>query len=86
MARGFRRGRMSECTRGALRPALMSRIKAAKAEQNKRAQQAFRRRREERMKDLEAAAASLEPVQRRLAHAEDLLVDSNLVSRLCLCL
>lgn len=31
------------------------------------------------MKDLEAAAASLEPVQRRLAHAEDLLVDTNLV-------
>ena len=31
------------------------------------------------MKDLEAAAASLEPVQRRLALAEDLLADTNLV-------
>lgn len=59
-------------------PALTSR--KDRAEQNKKAQQAFRKRREERMKELEAAAASLEPMQRRLAQTEDKLAETALVS------
>jgi hypothetical protein len=51
----------------------------SRAEQNRRAQQAFRRRREERMKDLESAAAALEPTQRRLQDAEAKLREVALV-------
>jgi len=50
-----------------------------RAEQNKKAQQAFRKRREERMKELEAAAASLEPMQRKLFQTEDKLAETALV-------
>ena len=51
-----------------------------RAEQNKKAQQAFRKRREERMKELEAAAATLEPMQRKLHQTEDKLSETALVS------
>ena len=56
-------------------------VKGSRAEQNRRAQQAFRRRREERMKDLESAAAALETTQRRLQDAESKFRDAALVSR-----
>ena len=56
------------------------RAKEARAEQNRRAQQAFRRRREEKMKGLEAAAAALEPTQRRLQEVESKLIEAALVS------
>jgi hypothetical protein len=38
--------------------------RGSRAEQNRRAQQVYRRKREERMKQLEAAAAALEPTRR----------------------
>ncbi|ORX36832.1 hypothetical protein BD324DRAFT_627336 [Kockovaella imperatae] len=55
-----------------------SEAKEARAEQNRRAQQAFRRRREEKMKGLEAAAAALEPTQRRLQEVESKLIEAAL--------
>ena len=56
-----------------------SRVKLSRAEQNKRAQQAFRRRREERMKDLEHAVATIPSLQSRLHDAEGKLKENSLV-------
>lgn len=58
---------------------LTLRSKDARAEQNRRAQQAFRRRREEHIKKLEADSLALEPTRKRLDDVEDLLRDANLV-------
>ena len=76
--------RLSGCSLGVyeagLATATNSSTKESRAEQNRRAQQAFRRRREERMRDLESAAAALEPISHRMVEAEDKLFDAALVS------
>jgi hypothetical protein len=57
--------------------------RADRAEQNRRAQQAFRRRREERMNKLETDAAALEPTQRKLTEAQSQLLETALVCLSC---
>lgn len=56
------------------------RSKEARAEQNRKAQAMFRRRREEKMKQLEADSAALGPTRQRLAVAEARLLEMALVS------
>lgn len=63
--------------------------KLDRAEQNRRAQQVYRRKREERMKQLEAAAAALEPTRKALADTQGKLralaqVSSALLAMPCL--
>jgi len=54
--------------------------KEKRAEQNRKAQQAFRRRREEHMRDLERDAAALAPTKKRLEEVERSLREFTLVS------
>ena len=58
----------------------MDRTKESRAAQNRRAQQLFRRRREEHMKKLESDSAALGPALEALASAEQKLREMALVS------